>query len=58
MLPAGGGRHRDEPVAPVQLIRLLQAAAVRDGWVDWFARDALARALRERLRRGWRVSGT
>src|SRR6266542_2462537 len=63
-------RELDEPVAPVQLIVFLQAAAVRDGWVDWFARDTLARALRERLRRqvvdallqaevatGWRPSG-
>lgn len=50
-------RELDEPVAPVQLIAFLQAAAVRDGWVDWFARDTLARALRERLRRGWRFRG-
>jgi hypothetical protein len=51
-------RELDEPVAPVQLIAFLQAAAVRDGWVDWFARDTLARALRERrLRRGWRSRG-
>jgi hypothetical protein len=50
-------RELDEPVAPVQLIAFLQAAAVRDGWVDWFARDTLARALRELLRRGWRYRG-
>jgi len=41
----------------VQLIGFLQAVAVRDGWVDWFARDTLARALRELLRRGWRYRG-
>ncbi len=50
-------REFDEPVAPVQLVCFLQAAAARDGWVDWFARDTLARALRERLRRGWRFGG-
>ena len=50
-------RGLDEPVAPVQLIAFLQAAAVRYGWVDWFARDTLARALRERLRRGWPSRG-
>ncbi len=50
-------RELDEPLAPVQFICFLQAAAVRGGWVDWFARDTLARALRERLRRGWRFGG-
>src|SRR6266508_6152121 len=32
-------RELDEPLAPVQFICFLQAAAVRGGWVDWFARE-------------------
>jgi|Tabmets5t2r1_1033131.scaffolds.fasta_scaffold01877_5 hypothetical protein len=47
-------RELDEPLAPVQLMAYVQDAAARGRWLDWYARDALARALRERLTDGWR----
>jgi hypothetical protein len=47
----------DEPLAPVQLMAYVQDAAASDRWLDWYARDTLARALHEHLPDGWRFQG-
>jgi hypothetical protein len=50
-------REFDEPLAPVQLEAYAQEAAAKGHWLDWYARDALARALRRWLPDGWRFGG-
>lgn len=35
----------------------VQDAAASDRWLDWYARDTLARALHEHLPEGWRSRG-
>ena len=47
----------DEPMAPIQLMAYEQEAAAKGQWLDWYARDALARALGEHLPDGWQFRG-
>jgi hypothetical protein len=47
----------DEPLAPIQLIAYVQQAAAKGQWLDWYARDSLARTLGEYLPAGWRLQG-
>jgi hypothetical protein len=47
-------REFDEPLAPVQLMAYTQDAAASGHWLDWYARDILARALHKHLPDGWR----
>jgi hypothetical protein len=47
----------DEPLAPIQLMAYVQEAAATGQWLDWYARDGLARALGEHLPDGWRFRG-
>ena len=47
----------DEPMAPIQLMAYAQEAAAKGQWLDWYARDALARALGEHLPDGWQFRG-
>jgi hypothetical protein len=46
-------REFDEPLATVQLMAYAQEAAAKGRWLDWFARDALARTLHRWLPSGW-----
>jgi hypothetical protein len=50
-------RYFDEPLAPIQLMAYVQEAAAKGQWLDWYARDGLARALAEHLPDGWRLQG-
>lgn len=45
-----------EDVAAIQLEGLLHAEAERNGNLDWFARDLLARCIRDQLPMGWNAS--
>jgi hypothetical protein len=47
----------DEPLAPIQFMAYVQEAAAKWQWLDWYARDGLARTLAEHLPDGWRYQG-
>ena len=44
-------------VVPVLLLQRVRRASYEEGWLNWFARDALDRELRDWLADGWPAGG-